>query len=207
MTNYLHVVSGSLNSAFPFSNRVYSTSGLAEGAAQTSWNNAITAFWSSAAFKALMPTTLTITACYTSTMSSAWKQTTKTSNTLALAGGAATASLPYETCAILTLRTSQATKYGHGRWYIPTPAATALSASGYFYSAAFTAALAGAWNALTASVAGSLSFQILHRTGTKTGPGPLTIDQLHTGDASDEVAVQRRRGDKRVAIRTAVTPF
>lgn len=207
MSNYLHVVSGLLNGAYPWSNRIYSSSGLAEGAAQTSWNNAISAFWASAAFKALMPTTLTITASYTSTMSTAWKQTTKTSNTLALAGGAATAAMPYETCAILTLRTTQATKYGHGRWYIPTPAATAQAAAGYTWSAAFTAALAGAWNALTASNAGALSFLLLHRTGTKTGPGALTTDQLHTGDASDEIAVQRRRGDKRPAIRTAVTPF
>lgn len=207
MTNYLHVVSGNLNGSFPWSNRIYSSSGLAEGAAQTAWNNAITAFWSSAAFKALMPTTLNITASYTSTMNASWKQTTKTTNTLALAGTAATAAMPYETCAILTLRTSQATKFGHGRWYIPTPAATAMAAAGYIWSAAFTAALAGAWNALTASNAGSLSFQLLHRTGTKTGPGALTIDQLHNADASDEIAVQRRRGDKRVPIRTAVTPF
>jgi hypothetical protein len=60
-------------------------------------------------------------------------------------------------------------------------------------------------NALFTAVGTTLTFVILHRKGTLTGPGPLTTDPITTGDVSNQFRIQRRRGDKFVPTRSAIT--
>ena len=204
MANYLCVAGGTLGGSFPWSFRSYATASGAESAVQTAWNAGIAAMFASSGFNALLPTGVELTYTYTSTMNSAWKQTTKTQNDVSVAG-AASSSLPYHVAETVTWRTAQATKYGHGRWFLPPMAVTALATGGFYLSSAAQNDIVTAVNAAITAWGSTLSLVILHRNGTKSGPGPLTTDPVIGGDVPDGLDTQRRRADKRVPSREALT--
>lgn len=204
MPNYLHVCQGVLAASFPWSFRMYSTSSATESVAETNWNSGISAMFNTAAFLALLPVGVNVTGTYTSTMNSNWKQTTKTSSTLAIDGTATTA-LPYEICEVVTWRTAQSTHYGHGRSYLPCLGTGALATGGYYLSSTAQGDIQSAVNALLSQIIGTLQPVILHRKGTKSGPGPLTTDNIIAGDVPNGFAVQRRRADKRVPTRVSLS--
>lgn len=204
MPNYLHKAGGTLSGGFPWSIGMVSTSTAAESAAQTTWDTGIVAMWTNAGFQALIPTGTTLTYTSTSTASAAFKQTTKTTTTHSTAGTATQAN-PYQVAEVVTWRTTQATKWGRGRWYLPGVGTSGLATSGYLLSAAAVTSLVGGVNAgLTIWVA-SLNFQILHRKATLSGPAALTLTPIATGDMSNKLVIQRRRADKLVPTRTALT--
>lgn len=204
MANYLHQASGLINSSFPWSVRMYSTSAESESGAETVWHNGFNTFWSTTAFLALIPTTVTWTGTYTSTMSTAWKQTTKTATSASVAG-TGTGSLPYQVCENITWRTAQATKYGRGRWYLPVMAPAALATGGYVLSATAVGDIVTAINAGLTTWVPNLTFVILHRRATLTGPGALTTDNITGGDVPNRFGIQRRRADKAVPTRSTIT--
>lgn len=204
MPNYLHVAQGQIADAFPWSLRIYSVSSSSEAAAETTWSSGIAAMFNSTGFNGLLPSTVNVNSTYTSTMSASWKQTTKTTTSASLPGGATT-SLPYHTAECVTWRTAQATRYGRGRWYLPPLSTGALATGGYYLSSTAVTDIVTAVNALLSACVGSLQFVVLHRTGTKSGPGPLTTDNIVSGDVPDGFDVQRRRADKRVPARTSLT--
>lgn len=204
MPNYLHVCQGVLETSFPWSFRVYSTSAATESAAETNWNSGISAMFSSSAFNALLPAGVNVTGTYTSTMDANWHQTTKTTATLAI-NGAATTALPPHVCEIITLRSALATRYGRARWYLPALATTALATGGYVLSATAVGDIVAAWNAGQNVWRGTLQFVVLHRRGTKGGISPLSSSNLITGDVPNTFATQRRRTDKFTVTRSALS--
>lgn len=206
MPNYLCVAGGLLGGTQPWSIRAYAVSASTESATETTWDTAITAWWNSASWLALMPSTTTLTYTYTSTMTANFKQSTKTTTTHNIAGGSASPSLSYSTCVIATLRTALASKAGRGRWYLPPPADSALATTGYVLSSAAQTALQTALNALGTALGSTVTLQILHRHATLSGLAALSLTPVVTGDCSNKLAVQRRRGDKVVPTRLAWTP-
>lgn len=204
MPFYLHQATGLLNAAFPWSIHSVSSSAATESAAQTAWDAGIVAMWNSAGFNALVPTGTTLTGTSTSTANASFKQTTKTSSSHSIAG-TATTSLSYHTAEVVTFRSSQATKYGHARWYLPPLGTTALATGGYILSAATMTSMQTAVNAFLTAIRGTLTLVILHRKGTLHGPGPLTTDNIIAADMPNNLSVQRRRADKLVPTRTALT--
>ena len=204
MANYLCVAGGTLGSSFPWSFRSYVQSAGSESAVQAAWNSGIDAMFTSTGFAALLPTDVEATYTYTSTMNANWKQTTKTQNDISLAGSAST-SLPYHVSEVVTWRTAQATKYGHGRWFLPPLAVTALASGGFYLSNAAVVDIVTAVNAAITAWGSEVNLLILHRNGTKSGPGALTTDPVIGGDVPDGLDTQRRRADKRVPARTALT--
>jgi len=204
MPNYLHKAGGTLEGGFPWSINMVSTSSATESAAQTTWDSGFVALWSTAAFNALMPTGTILTYTSTSTASAAFKQTTKTETTHNSAGTAAVG-LPFQVGEVVTWRTAQATKWGRGRWYLPPISPTALATAGFVLSATAVADIVSAVNAGLSVWVASLNFQILHRHATLSGPGALTLTPIASGDISDKLVIQRRRGDKYVPIRSALT--
>lgn len=204
MPNYLHVVQGVIAGAFPWSMRIYSTSAATESVAQTNWNSGISAMFNTAAFFAMLPTGTNVTNSYTSTMDSNWKQTTKTSTTLAI-NGTATQALPYHVSEVITFRTAKATKYGRGRWYLPALATTALATAGGTLSATAVGNIVSAWNTGQGQWRGTLQFVLLHRRGTKGGVPALSTDNIITGDVPNGLDTQRRRADKFTPTRSALT--
>lgn len=204
MANYLHVAGGVLNGAFPWSIRIYSTSGATESVAQTNWNSGISAMFNTAAFFALLPVGTNVTYTYTSTMDANWKQTTKTQTTLAITG-AATQSLPWHVSEVITFRTAKATKYGRGRWYLPALSPASMATAGGILSATAAGDIQSAWNTGQGQWRGTLQFVLLHRRGTKSGLAPLSTDNIVSGDVPNGYDTQRRRADKFVPTRVALT--
>lgn len=204
MPFYLHQASGLLNGAFPWSINSVSSSSSTESAAQTAWDAGIVAMWGSTGFNGLMPAGTTLTGTSTSTANASFKQTTKTRSTHNTAGGA-TQAAPYHTAIVVTFRSAQATKYGHARWYLPGPGTTGLATSGYLLSATFMTDLVTAVNAFFTAITPTLQLVILHRKATLHGPGALTTDPIVAADAPNTLAVQRRRADKDVPVRSTIT--
>jgi hypothetical protein len=203
MPNYLHKAGGTLQGGFPWSIGIVSTSSSTESAAQTTWDSGVLGFWSLAAFNALMGSGTSLTYTSTSTASAAFKQTTKTTTTHALAG-AATIGLPYQVAEVVTWRSAQSTKWGRARWYLPGVGVNALAAPGYVLQASAQATIVTAMNAALAIWVPTLAFQVLHRKATLSGPGALTLTPLTGGDVSNKLVIQRRRADKFVPTRSAL---
>lgn len=204
MPNYLHTAGGTLEGGFPWSIGMVSTSSDSESAAQGVWNSGIVAMFQTAAFQALMPTGTIVTYTQTSTANSLFKQTTKTTNVLSIAG-TATQGLPFQAAEIVTWRSTQATKWGRGRWYLPTIGSAALLSTGFVLSGTAVNDIVAAVNAGLAIWVGALNFQILHRRNTLSGPTANTLTPIASGDVSNKLVIQRRRADKYTPTRTALT--
>lgn len=196
MANYLCVAGGLLADAFPWSFRMYMSSPDSEATVATNWHASVKAAWDNASFIALIPATTHFTFTSASTLDASWKQTTKTTTDEDIVGTGG-AALPFSSALIVTWRTAMANKKGRGRSYWPGLDTASLDTNGYFYKASTTTAAVGAINAMTGSWAGVLTPLVLHR---KT----LTTDNIIGGDVPDLVAVQTRRADKRVPIRTSI---
>ncbi len=204
MPNYLHKAGGTLEGGFPWSIGMVSTSSDSEAAAQGVWDSGVVAMFTSASFHAILPTGTVLTYTSTSTASADFKQTTKTENTHSTAG-TATVGLPFQAAEVVTWRTAQFTKWGRGRWYLPTIAVTALDTAGFVLSTAATGDIVTAVNAGLTVWVGALNFQILHRKATLSGPGANTLTPIASGDVSNKLVIQRRRADKYVPARQALT--
>lgn len=206
MAFYLAQASGTLNSAFPWSVNSVLSSSSSEAAVATAFDTAFRAIFTNATLAPFIPTTVAITQTSVSTASSTFKQTTKTRTTSTTAGTDASAALPFHTCAVITFRTSQATKWGRGRWYIPCLGTNALAASGFDMLAGAQSALVAGMNAYFTSVGTAYTHVILHRKATAGGArAAFTTDPVVAADVSNAFAVQRRRADKLSVTRLAIT--
>lgn len=204
MPTYLHSAGGILSGGFPWSIGMVSNSSATESAAQTAWDAGIVAMWGLTAFAALVPSTNTLTFTSTSTANATLHQTTKTTTTHSTAGTGG-AGLPYQVAEVVTWRSNQATKWGRGRWYLPPLTAASLAAGGFILAATSVTAIVNAVNAGLTAWVGTLQFQIKHPRGTLTGPGVNTLTPISSGDVANKLVIQRRRADKLVPTRSALT--
>lgn len=204
MPNYLHKAGGTLSGGFPWSIGMVSSSSATESAAQTAWDAGIVAMFTLTGLAALFPAGTVLTYTSTSTASAAFKQTTITQNTHADAGSGG-AGLPYQVAEVVTWRSAQATKWGRGRWYLPPMTAASLATAGFVLAAGSVTEIVDGVNAFLTATVGTLSFQILHRKPTISGPAALTLTPIDAGDVSNKLVIQKRRADKFVPTRTAVT--
>lgn len=204
MPNYLHKAGGTLSGGFPWSIGMVSVSSSNEATAQSTWNSAITAMFGVSGFLALVPSTVELTYTSTSTADGAFRQTTLTRNTLSIVGTGA-AGLPYQVAEVVTWRTANATKWGRGRWYLPPLTSASLASGGFVLAAGTVTEIVAAVNAAISAWLGTLNMQILHKRGTLSGPAALTLTPITAGDVSNKCVIQRRRADKLVPTRTALT--
>lgn len=205
MVFYLHKAEGTLGGSFAWSFGAISSATATEAAAETAWAAGIAALFNAAAFNAFLASDVELTLTSTSTATALFKQTTKTETTHAIAGAAAQ-SLPYQVAEVVTLRTNLATKYGHGRLYLPPLGTGALATAGFVLSTAATDAIVAAVNAAFAAWAGTLNIQILHRKAPiGGGVAAMTTTPVSSGDVSNKFAIQKRRADKLTVTRTAIT--
>jgi hypothetical protein len=158
--------------------------------------------WNLAAFNALMAAGTSLTYTSTSTATATFTQTTKTQTTHALPG-AAVVGMPFQVAEVVTWRSAQATKWGRGRWYLPTMGTNALAASGFVLLASAQATIVTAMAAARSAWAGTLNFQILHRHNTLAGPVAFTLTPITGGDVSNKLVIQRRRADKFTPTRSS----
>lgn len=204
MPNYLHQAGGNLDGGFPWSITMVSSSSATESAAETAWNSAMTAMFGLSGFAALIPSTQSLTYTSTSTANAAFKQTTKTTTTVSVPGTGG-AGLPYQIAAVVTWRSTQATKWGRGRWFLPPLTAAALASGGFLWAATTVTEIVDAVNAAISAWSGILAPQILHRSGTLTGPAADSLTPISAGDVANKPVIQKRRADKLVPTRAELT--
>jgi hypothetical protein len=205
MPNYLHTASGTLAGAFPWSFHWYSVSTATESAAETAWGGGIASMFSNVSFASMISTGVVLTQTSTSTMDAGWHQTTKTTTTHNTAG-TATQALPHHISLVVTWLTNQANKTGRGRWYLPAPASASLATAGFTLSPTAQADLVGGINVFLTAVIGTINPVILHRKGNRSGTvGALTTTPIIAGNLGDGYDTQRRRADKRIETRVALT--
>lgn len=204
MPFYRCVAGGTLNSSFPWSFSMVMSSSEGESAVETAWHASITDMIGSTGLVALIPADTALTYTYSSTLDSTFHQTTKTQTNATLPGTGG-ASLPYHVAEVVTWRTSFATRYGRGRWYLPPLTTAAMAAGGYILSSTAQGDIVTAVNAAITAWSGVLNPVLLHRKGTRSGPGPLSTDPIVGGDVPNGLDVQRRRADKFTPARTSLT--
>lgn len=204
MADYMHEASGTVGS-FAWKFTMKSTSTASEAAAETAWTTAIQAMFNTTSFNSLLGSNVALTETSTSTASADWHQTTKTLTTVSIAGAAAD-SLPYQIAAVVTLRSNLATKYGHGRWFLPPLAPAALDTAGLIWSAAATSAIVAAVNAAISAWGTTITPVILHRRAPLSGAvAAYSTTPITSGDVSNKPVIQKRRGDKFTVTRSALT--
>ena len=203
MTNFMHHASGGLATQF-WSVGMASEGSISEGAAETAWGNAWHAFMTDASVSALYPGSVTLTETYSTTVDSTWHQTTVTRSTWSDAGSNAGVSMPPQIAVGVTWRSSYATRYGRGRWYLPPLSGGELAADGYWTSAAVSA-LATALGTLYGSLvtAGLQPVLVSRRAGLRTTA--YSVRPIQSADMPNKAVVQKRRGDKLVPTRTTIT--
>jgi hypothetical protein len=206
MTYFLCRAQGLLNGSFPwsFGSVMYGTE--SESSSQTAWDNAVQALWTNATLAPYIPALTTLTETSTSTATPTFTQSTKTITTHNIAGTATDTALGYRTCEVVTFTSVFATKWGRGRWYLPSLAYNALSADGYSMLAAAQTAIVDGVNAFFSSLGSTLQMQILHRKAPLSGAvTAYSTSVVNGGTVPNTFATQRRRADKIVPTRSAIT--
>jgi hypothetical protein len=206
MAFFLAQAAGTLASSFPWSINSVIESNAAEATVADSWSGAITALFETTSLRAYIPTTVEVTSASVSTATAAFKQSTKTTQSLAIAGTGTSVALPYHTCEVVTFRTALATRYGRGRWYLPPLGTNAMDTDGFSLLPAAQTALQAGMTAFFTSAASGFTMVILHRKATLNGGRAAdTTDAVTACDIPSAFAVQRRRADKLAETRLSVS--
>lgn len=187
-----------LNGTFPgevWSFGLHTSGSLALAAAQTAWQTAVTAFFSTA-YAATLATTTEATEASTAELDAGTgKQISKVSDPVNFAGTSTAESLPFQCAPVVSFRTALATRAGRGRIYAPSLAVDQL-ADGRMTAGA-QAALADSAAAMLSSLNGAGMSPVLF---SRTTHATQQILRLDVGDVID---TQRRRRNKLVEVRTS----
>jgi hypothetical protein len=207
MTFFLHKANGVQSTGGFWSFGLTTSGSVSEAAAETAWSGAVNTFFTGTVGTSYYSTGTELTQTSTSTASDTFRQTTKTVTTHTTAGGSGDPMLPEFCSVILSLYSASATRYGHGRWYLPSPSIGILASdtSGHIDSTAqtdFATALTTLFSSL--STAG-LSPVLVTRRPTVTGAAQYSTRAIVRGSVPNQLEVQHRRGDKIVPTRVAVT--
>jgi hypothetical protein len=206
MTNYKCEVHGLLGGSLPWSLGMYFTGSVSEAATETAWKNANETAWATGGTPLLgfMSADVTVTEYQTATLTTSFKQSTLTADTVSHAGTDAAASLPWDSAMVVTFRTIQRNKSGHGRIFLPPLASDQILA--HVYKAATCTSIASIFQTLRASMttAGLQQF-IFNRATLVDGTAPFTIKNVTGGDVSNKPASQDRRTSKVIPARTTFT--
>lgn len=206
MANFSAQIHGTLGGTLPWSTALWLTAALAEGTLAVDFVAAVTSLWTTATngLQNFMSADVQVTGTAVSTLNATMHQTTKTSNSLAISGTDANASLPWNIAEVVTLRSAMATKWGHGRLFLPPFAEDQVTA--HVIKAATLTSMQTVFNAFFASLvaAGATPF-IFNKNIRKDGTAPYTMTPITYYDLSNKPAQQRRRVSKVVPGRVVGT--
>jgi hypothetical protein len=207
MTNYRCEVFGLIGGDFQWSNRIHVSGATAESTLATDFAAAVSALYTTATngLQNFMSTDVTVTGVLVTTLNSTFHQTTGTDAALTIAGTDENASLPWHNAEVITWRTAQRTKWGHGRWYLPPFAEDQITA--HVIKAATTAKMKIVFDAFYgAFAAASVTPFIYNDKVRKDGTPPYTVTPITNYDISDKPGTQRRRVSKIQPTRVVGTP-
>lgn len=207
MTNFRCSVEGLIGGSFPWSNRIHVSGATAESTLAVDFAAAVTALYTTATngLQNFMSADVTITGILVCTLNATMHQTTGTPEALTIAGTDANPSLPWDTSEIITWRSAQRTKYGHGRWFLPPFAEDQIAS--HVIKPATTAKMKLVLDPFFEAFgsAGVVPF-LYNSRARKDGTPPYTITNVINYDISDKPARQRRRVSKIVPTRVVGAP-
>jgi hypothetical protein len=206
MANFDAEMYGLLGGILPWSSGLHLSGAIVEGTLATDWDDAVQNLFDTTTngLKNFMSADVTLTGTSVSTLNSVMRQTTKTVNADSIAGIDANASLPWNIAEVITTRSAQYTKSGHGRMFMPPFAEDQIVA--HVIKSATIASMVIVFDAFFAALtgAGATPFIFNERT-KKDGTPPYTVTDLTHYDVSNKPAQQRRRVSKLVPTRTTGT--
>lgn len=190
MTNFELKASGGLANGRAWSSRIYASGSIAEATAATAIHTGWDALW--ADITAYLPTVSTLTLTAATTLNSDWHYGTRTTTTEALAGTSASDSMPINSTALITWRSTVVSRHGRGRSKLPAAAVNAIASAadtGLLLPAFKTAIITGGNALLNALTSAGLTPVLLSRPSLAT----VTIT---AADQSGLYKVARKRQAK-----------
>lgn len=205
MTNYRAICGGLLGNTLPWSFHIGLQSAATESTVATDWNSAIHTLFTTATngLENFMSADVTVTQTFVSTLNTTFHQLTKTSvsTNLPITGTDANPSLPWNVAEVVTLRTAFATKWGHGRIFLPPFAEDQIAA--HVIKAATMTSMQTVFNAFFAFLTGAGHVPYIYNArALKDGTPAFTLRLCNGYDLSNKPAQQRRRVSKIVPGRT-----
>jgi len=206
MPNFRCQINGTLGGSLPWSTALHVSGAIAEGTLSTDFTTATTNLWTTETdgLQNFMSADVVVTGTLVTTLNATMHQTTGTEATLDIAGTDDNASLPWNISEVVTLRSPQRTKWGHGRMFLPPFAEDQIVA--HVIKSATCTAVAGVFDTFFAALvaAGTTPF-IYNERPRKDGTPAYTVTNLTYFDFSNKPAQQRRRVSKIVPGRTLGT--
>lgn len=204
MTNFGMKCNGLLGGSLPWSFGLWFSGNITEAQAQSLWSGAITTMFSATTppgLNSIFSADVTVTGTSSSTLNATMHQTTKTSTGAAFTGTDTNPSLPWHVAEVVTLRTGQATKSGHGRFFLPPMAEDKVTA--HVITTATITQIVNSVNAMfVAMVGGGMTPFIFNKRALKDGTPAFTIKNVTSFDVPNKPYQQRRRVSKVVPART-----
>lgn len=206
MANYKCEIHGLIAGTLPWSIGMYFSGSVSESSASGTFNTAAGVLFTDATngLDQFLNAEVTTTNTLVSTQSATFHQTTATSAALVHLGTDANASLPWQTAMVVTFRSVQKTRFGHGRVFLP-PMASDNIASHVFKSTVTAKVAAGFQTLRTSMTSGGLTQFIVGKVPSIGGNPAFSPLTCIGGDVSDKPGVQRRRVSKVVPTRTTFT--
>jgi len=207
MTNFRCTIQGLIGGDFEWTNRIHVSGATAESTLATDFADAVTALYTTATngLQNFMSSDVTVTGVLVCTLNSTMHQTTGTPVSLDIAGTDENASLPWDTAEIITWRTAQRTKWGHGRWFLPPFAEDQIAS--HVIKSATTAKMKDVFDTFFESFGSAGVSAFLYNDKTrKDGTPPYTMTDIINYDISDKPARQRRRVSKIIPTRVVGSP-
>jgi hypothetical protein len=204
VANFSGRVNGLLGASLPWSFGFWMTATISEAAVSTAFNTNISALFTTATngLQNFMSADVTVTGTVVSTLNATMHQTTATRASLALTGTDANASLPWHNAEVVTLRSVQATKSGHGRIYLPPFAEDQVTA--HVIKSATVTSMVTVFNSFFSAMnTAGVSFFVFNKKPLKDGTPAYTQHVLQTFDVPNKPARQARRVSKVVPTRVA----
>ena len=199
MTVFRHRAVGTFGNGELWTFGIYSEGSGTVDAAESSWDDGVTAFFSTALAARIASSVTTLTTSTASIDETTGHQITRR-ELVNTSGGTSTAeSLPYQVTPVVGLRTQLATRAGRGRFYAPSLAVDQI-AGGRMLPAARSDLADAAAAMLGELMTGGLVPVIFHRTQSPSA-GLFTTTQITSIDVGDVLDTQRRRRNKLVEER------
>lgn len=197
MALFKHTASG-LSGAAPWSFTLHTTGNTDVATAAGYWSTAITAGWvGSSVIEDVYPSTVVLNSVSTATINEATdKQISRQIDAVSHAGSITGNVLPFQVAIVVSLQTALATRSGRGRFYLPPPDVSMVTA-GKLSSTCTTNLHAGLVLLFSSLNSNNLTPVVRNRTAHVS----TTITAGRLGDVFD---TQRRRRDSLVETYTAV---
>lgn len=203
MANYLLKTSGLINNDFGWSYAHHATSASSEATLNSAFSDAAVALWDTGVnpLKAMVSANIEMTQTEVITLGANWRYVTGSITSHAVVGTNASGSLAWSDATLITTRSANRQKSGHGRFFLPAFAKDQVANNALLPAVvtAVEAAFAAYFNSL--GTAGA-NLVLVNMKALKDGTPPFRTLPIVRFEVVDKIAHQRRRVSKQIPERT-----